>query len=126
MPLLDPLAERPSADMAAATEASQRLPAQVAPGIRGQQQPVKRIAGTAGEHREDLAAMVVEFIVETYGLDKLQAILIEQSQYPRYESGYSNEREPEMQQRLYQSIETVLGLSKNEFNQQWLAWISSQ
>jgi hypothetical protein len=74
----------------------------------------------------NMSAMVVEFIVETYGLDKLQAILIEQSKYPRYESGYSNEREPEMQQRLYQSIETVLGLSKAEFNRQWLAWISSQ
>lgn len=84
---------------------------------------------TDGDTRKlynDMSAMVVEFIVETYEPDKLQAILVELSKYPRYESGYSTEWEPEMQDRLYKSIEIVLGLSKDEFNQKWLAWISSQ
>jgi hypothetical protein len=74
----------------------------------------------------DMSAMIVEFMVETYGLDKFQAILLELSQYPRYERGYDFAMEPELQQRLYQAIETVLGVNKEQFNQQWLAWISLQ
>ncbi|MBN1452458.1 MAG: hypothetical protein JW963_15690 [Anaerolineales bacterium] len=74
----------------------------------------------------DMSAMIVEFIVETYGLDKLQAVLVELSKYPRYDHGYDYAMEAELQQRLYQAIETVLGVNKDGFNQQWLAWISSQ
>ncbi|MBN1427566.1 MAG: hypothetical protein JXB07_04220 [Anaerolineae bacterium] len=74
----------------------------------------------------DMAAMVVEFIVEAYGLDKLQAILLELSKYPRYNRGYDYAMEPELQQRLYQAFETVLGIDKDTLNKQWLAWIGSQ
>lgn len=74
----------------------------------------------------DMSAMVVEFIVEAYGPDKLRAILVELSKYPRYDSSYSPEREPEMQDRLHKSIEIVLGLDKDELNHKWLAWISSR
>jgi hypothetical protein len=74
----------------------------------------------------DMSAMIVEFMAETYGLDKLQAVLIELSKYPRYDRGYDFAMEPELQQRLYQAIETVLGVNRDAFNQGWLAWISSQ
>jgi hypothetical protein len=73
-----------------------------------------------------ISGMVVEFIVETYGLEKLQALLIELSKYPPYDGGYDYTMEPELQQRLYQAIETVFGVKKDAFNEQWLAWISSQ
>ncbi len=74
----------------------------------------------------DMSAMAVEFIAETYGVDKLKAVLSELSKYPPAEGGYDPAMEPEFQQRLYQAFETVLGVNKEEFNQQWLAWISSQ
>lgn len=74
----------------------------------------------------DMSAMVVEFIVETYGLEKLQAVLTELSKYPRFHRGYDYANEPELQGRLYQAFETILGINREEFNQGWLAWIRSQ
>jgi hypothetical protein len=72
-----------------------------------------------------VSGMVVEFIVKTYGLDKLHSLLIEMAKYPRYDRGYEYAMEPEYQQRLYQATEIVFGANKDEFNQRWLAWISS-
>lgn len=73
-----------------------------------------------------VSGMVVEFAVKTYGLDKLHALLIEMAEYPRYDRGYDYDMEPEYQQRLYQAMETVFGVTKDAFNKRWLAWISSQ
>lgn len=73
------------------------------------------------------SSMLVEFIVETYGLDKLKAILQELSKYPRYNRGYDyGEMEQESNQRLHDAIKTVLGVDMDAFNQRWLEWIKSQ
>lgn len=74
-----------------------------------------------------IASMVVEFMVDTYGREKVHALLTELSQYPRYGRGYDyGAMEQENQQRLHQAIETVLGVKMDTFNQQWLDWIRSQ
>jgi hypothetical protein len=74
-----------------------------------------------------VSSMVVEFIVDTYGPDKIHALLAELSKYPRYGRGYDYAgMEQENQTRLHQAIETVLGVKMDTFNQQWLKWLSSQ
>ena len=74
-----------------------------------------------------MSSMLVEFMVKTYGLDKLKAILQELSKYPRYNRGYDyGEMELENNKRLHQAIESVLGTDMVTFNQQWLEWIESQ
>jgi hypothetical protein len=74
-----------------------------------------------------VSSMVVEFMVDTYGLDKIHALLTELSKYPRYGRGYDYAgMEQENQTRLHQAIETVLGVKRDTFNQQWLKWLSSQ
>ena len=74
-----------------------------------------------------MSSMVVEFMVKTYGLDRLKAILQELSKNPRYDRGYDyGQMELENNKRLHQAIETVLGIDMETFNQQWLDWIKSQ
>jgi hypothetical protein len=72
MPSFDPLASRPSAEVAAATEASQRLPTLAVLDSHSQQQPLRRIADTRGSHREDLAAMILELRANQAILDGLK------------------------------------------------------
>jgi hypothetical protein len=74
-----------------------------------------------------VSSMVVEFMVDTYGLEKIHALLAELAKYPRYGRGYDyGAMEQENQQRLHQAIETVLRVKMNAFNQQWLDWIRAQ
>lgn len=74
-----------------------------------------------------VSGMVVEFMVETYGVDKLKALLNELSKSPRYNRGYDYaDMEQETQARLHKAIETVLGVTMDEFDQQWLEWLNSQ
>jgi len=74
-----------------------------------------------------VSSMVVEFMVDTYGLEKIHALLTELAKYPRYGRGYDYAgMEQENQVRLHQAIETVLGVKMDTFNQQWLDWIRSQ
>lgn len=74
-----------------------------------------------------VSSMVVEFMVRTYGLDKIQALLNELSRYPRYTRGYDYAgMEQENQRRLHQAIQTTLGVDMDTLNQQWLVWIRSQ
>ena len=74
-----------------------------------------------------VSSMVMEFMVDTYGLEKIHALLTELSRYPRYGRGYDYAgMEQENQTRLHQAIETVLGVKMDTFDQQWLKWLSSQ
>jgi hypothetical protein len=74
-----------------------------------------------------VSSMVVEFMVDTYGLEKIHALLTALSKYPRYGRGYDYAgMELENQTRLHQAIETVLGVKMDTFNQRWLDWIRSQ
>jgi hypothetical protein len=71
--------------------------------------------------------MVVEFMMKTYGLERLKALLNELATYPRYDRGFDyGGMEQENQKRLHQAIEKVLGVNLDTFNQQWLKWIRSQ
>jgi hypothetical protein len=74
----------------------------------------------------DMAGMIVQFMVETRGVDKLHAVLNDMAQFPEFDRGYDFSMEPELQSRLYQSIETVIGLDRSAFNEAWLAWIALQ
>jgi len=74
----------------------------------------------------DMSGMIVQFTVETYGLDKLHAVLNELAEFPESGRGYDYSMEPELQSRLYQSIEKVIGLDRAAFNEAWLGWIASQ
>jgi hypothetical protein len=74
-----------------------------------------------------VSAMVVEFMVKTYGRDRVKALLTELAKYPRYNRGYDyGKMEQENQKRLHQAIKTVLGVNMDTFNRQWLKWISLQ
>jgi hypothetical protein len=74
-----------------------------------------------------VSSMVVEFMVDTYGLEKIHALLTELSKYPRYGRGYDYAAmEQENQKRLHQAIEAVFGVKMDTFNQQWIEWIRSQ
>jgi hypothetical protein len=74
----------------------------------------------------DTAGMIVQFTVDTYGLDKLHAVLTELAEFPELGRGYDYSREPELQRRLYESIEKVMGLDRAAYNEAWLAWIGAQ
>ncbi len=74
-----------------------------------------------------ISGMVVEFMVESYGLNQLKALLNELSKFPRYDHGFDyDQMELENQKRLHQAIETVLAMDQVTFNQQWLKWIEAQ
>lgn len=74
----------------------------------------------------DMSGMIVQFTVETYGLDKLHAVLNDLAEFPEFGRGYDYSMEPELQSRLYQSIQKVIGLDRATFNDAWLAWIAAQ
>ncbi len=74
-----------------------------------------------------VSGMVVEFMVKTYGRDRVKALLNELSKYPRYDRGYDYDKmEQENQKRLHKVIETVLGVNMDTLNRHWLKWIGSQ
>ncbi|HZW04202.1 MAG TPA: hypothetical protein VFF68_09765, partial [Anaerolineaceae bacterium] len=74
-----------------------------------------------------LSGMVVEFMVDTYGIDQAKALLAELSTFPRWDRGFDyGPMEVENQARLHQAMETVLGLDQETFNRQWLEWIGAQ
>jgi len=81
---------------------------------------------TTGRMFYDMAGMIVQFMAETYGLDKLHAVLNEMAAFPDLGRGYDYSMEPELQSRLYQSIETAIGLDREGFNEAWLAWMTRQ
>jgi len=74
-----------------------------------------------------VSSMVVEFMAETYGLDRLRALLNELSRYPRCDRGYDYDQlEPEYERRLQLATEAVLGIDIDALSQQWIDWIESQ
>ena len=73
------------------------------------------------------SSMVIEFMVETYGVDRLKALLAELAKNPRYDRGHDYAAmEQENQKRLHQAIQTVMGVDMNAFNRLWLGWIRSK
>jgi hypothetical protein len=71
MPSIDQPVERPSAEAAAATEAAHRLATDAALVFQKQQQRFKRCAAASRNHREELAAMTLEFETNRTVLDGL-------------------------------------------------------
>ena len=75
-----------------------------------------------------MAGMVVKYLDEEYGLDKVKQILKGLSKYGDHRSDFPTTRayEKALQRNLDKEIEKVSGLKKSEFNQNWLEWIAKQ
>jgi len=74
----------------------------------------------------DMSGMIVQFMVETHGLEGLHKVLNAMAEFPEPGRGYDYSMEPELQDRLYRSIESVTGLDEAAFNEAWLEWIAVQ
>lgn len=75
----------------------------------------------------NMSGMVVEFLKDTYGQDKLMSLLKELAKNPKYDRGYDPKTmEAENQRRTAAAIQVVYGLSWEDLDKKWLSWISEQ
>ncbi len=75
----------------------------------------------------NMSGMVVEFLKDTYGQDKVMSLLKELAKNPRYDRGYDPKTmEAENQRRTEAAIQVVYGISWEDLDKKWLSWISEQ
>ncbi|WP_143003121.1 gluzincin family metallopeptidase [Alkaliphilus peptidifermentans] len=68
------------------------------------------------------SGMIVKFMVEEYGHDKVKEIVAGLGEYP-YNNNSEVAGEKESQEKLHQVIYKVLGKEMDELNSEWLEWI---
>ncbi len=69
--------------------------------------------------------MYVRFIVDVYGRDKLMDIFYEAGKKPFHDSTLNDTFEYENQQTASEVLITVLGLTKEEFSAEYMAWLDT-
>ena len=69
--------------------------------------------------------MYVRFIDQVYGRDKLMEIFYEAGKKPFHDSTLNDDFEIENQQTASEVLLTVLGLTKEEFSQEYLSWLDT-
>ena len=71
--------------------------------------------------------MVVKYMYEEFGNDKIKLILEELAKYPQRTEGFEYERHEKLhREQLYTALKRVLGVNMDEFNSRWMEWISKQ
>ncbi|QZY54587.1 hypothetical protein [Crassaminicella profunda] len=70
----------------------------------------------------DSAGMIVKFMVETYGLEKVKKIVEELGKFP-YDEGTGSEVNEKSIERFHLVVERILGMSVEELNKEWVQFI---
>lgn len=81
-------------------------------------------AGVDVQQYYTVSGMVVRFLSETYGADKVKALTAELGTFP-FGAGTIADRDAENKQKFHTAAQKVLGVSMKELNTAWLAWLKA-